>query len=207
MHACRVRHEAGEALGAIGSAQCLQLLRVHQTDPCLEVAQTCQLALQRIQHYAAASSSVPVPQPSASRDAPATCAASRDDGVHGSHGGCEPAGVSARNDATMPGDSAHAAKAAYAQAHGRGLPACHGAALPQQCHQPAGAPLPEPDEASPYLSVDPAPAAPLSTPTPALRVLLLDEAAPIFDRYRCSLQDARACPCRHQSICARGEWM
>ncbi|CAL8469314.1 g8855 [Coccomyxa elongata] len=38
-------------------------------------------------------------------------------------------------------------------------------------------------DSSPYLSVDPAPAAPLSTPTPELRRLLLDEHAPIFKRY------------------------
>jgi deoxyhypusine monooxygenase len=43
-----VRHEAGEALGAIGTEPCLVPLREHVHDPCMEVAQTCQLALQRI---------------------------------------------------------------------------------------------------------------------------------------------------------------
>ena len=33
----RVRHEAGEALGAIGSPECMVQLRQHQHDPCLEV--------------------------------------------------------------------------------------------------------------------------------------------------------------------------
>lgn len=33
----RVRHEAGEALGAIGSPECMAQLRQHQHDPCLEV--------------------------------------------------------------------------------------------------------------------------------------------------------------------------
>ena len=49
----RVRHEAGEALGAIGTDACLQPLRDHEHDPVLEVAHTCQLALQRIEHFAA----------------------------------------------------------------------------------------------------------------------------------------------------------
>ena len=34
---CRVRHEAGEALGAIGSPECMAQLRKHQHDSCLEV--------------------------------------------------------------------------------------------------------------------------------------------------------------------------
>ena len=33
----RVRHEAGEALGAIGNTECVAQLRKHQDDPCLEV--------------------------------------------------------------------------------------------------------------------------------------------------------------------------
>jgi deoxyhypusine monooxygenase len=48
-----VRHEAGEALGAIASPACLAPLRAHAGDACLEVAQTCQLALQRIEHFQA----------------------------------------------------------------------------------------------------------------------------------------------------------
>lgn len=51
-----VRHEAGEALGAIGTAECLNHLRDHQDDACLEVAQTCQLAMQRIEFYNSADS-------------------------------------------------------------------------------------------------------------------------------------------------------
>jgi deoxyhypusine monooxygenase len=46
-----VRHEAGEALGAIATEDCLAPLRQYQQDPCLEVAQTCQLALQRIEYF------------------------------------------------------------------------------------------------------------------------------------------------------------
>lgn len=49
-----VRHEAGEALGAIGTEECLAPLREHLQDACPEVAHTCQLALQRIEHFAAA---------------------------------------------------------------------------------------------------------------------------------------------------------
>lgn len=44
-----VRHEAGEALGAIGSAEVLDILREYTNDPQIEVAETCQLALQRIE--------------------------------------------------------------------------------------------------------------------------------------------------------------
>ncbi|GIL45284.1 hypothetical protein Vafri_2444 [Volvox africanus] len=44
-----VRHEAGEALGAIGTEDCLVPLREHLNDAVLEVAETCQLALQRIE--------------------------------------------------------------------------------------------------------------------------------------------------------------
>ncbi|PRW59578.1 deoxyhypusine hydroxylase [Chlorella sorokiniana] len=49
-----VRHEAGEALGAIGTEECLVTVREHVQDPCQEVAHTCQLALQRIEYFKAA---------------------------------------------------------------------------------------------------------------------------------------------------------
>nr|NVI76082.1 nero [Cucujiformia] len=43
-----VRHEAGEALGAIGSPQVKQILEKYSKDPIIEVAETCELALNRI---------------------------------------------------------------------------------------------------------------------------------------------------------------
>ncbi|CAG9827000.1 unnamed protein product [Diabrotica balteata] len=43
-----VRHEAGEALGAIGSIESIKILEKHKNDPVIEVAETCQLALDRI---------------------------------------------------------------------------------------------------------------------------------------------------------------
>lgn len=46
-----VRHEAGEALGAIGTPECIEPLRQHEQDAVLEVAETCQLALQRIRFF------------------------------------------------------------------------------------------------------------------------------------------------------------
>jgi len=55
----RVRHEAGEALGAIGTEECLKPLRTHVEDDCSEVAETCQLALQRIEWYCAAGAIAP----------------------------------------------------------------------------------------------------------------------------------------------------
>ena len=51
IYLCRVRHEAGEALGAIGTPPCLEPLKQYVDDECLELAQTCQLALQRIEYH------------------------------------------------------------------------------------------------------------------------------------------------------------
>ena len=47
-----VRHEAGEALGAIGDVRAIPILEQYQYDSVPEVAETCQLALQRIRYYA-----------------------------------------------------------------------------------------------------------------------------------------------------------
>ncbi|TNN77509.1 Deoxyhypusine hydroxylase [Liparis tanakae] len=44
-----VRHEAGEALGAIGDLVVLDLLKEYSQDPVIEVAETCQLAVQRLE--------------------------------------------------------------------------------------------------------------------------------------------------------------
>ncbi|KAJ0177080.1 hypothetical protein K1T71_007089 [Dendrolimus kikuchii] len=44
-----VRHEAGEALGAIGDPNLKELLEKYQNDPSIEVAETCQIALQRLE--------------------------------------------------------------------------------------------------------------------------------------------------------------
>lgn len=92
-----VRHEAAEAVGAIGSANAHALLAAHAADAAPEVAQTCELALARVKHYSSEKKS---------------------------------------------------------EGTGR------------------------------YLSVDPAPPAPASTPLPALAATLADEAAPLWDRYR-----------------------
>lgn len=115
----RVRHEAGEALGAIGTPACLQPLHDHQADPCLEVAQTCQLAVQRMEYFAA-------------------------------------------QQAAAGGEDAGAAAAGAANGG-----AAEGGEGP-----------------SPFLSVDPTPAAPASVPTPELARQLLDEEERIFQRYR-----------------------
>ena len=47
-----VRHEAGEALGAIGTSECLAPLNAHKSDDSPEVRETCVLALQRIEEAA-----------------------------------------------------------------------------------------------------------------------------------------------------------
>ncbi|XP_055969042.1 deoxyhypusine hydroxylase [Sorex fumeus] len=44
-----VRHEAGEALGAIGNPEVLDILKQYSTDPVIEVAETCQLAVRRLE--------------------------------------------------------------------------------------------------------------------------------------------------------------
>lgn len=44
-----VRHEAGEALGAIGDPSVEDVLRKYSKDPCVDVAETCQLALGRLE--------------------------------------------------------------------------------------------------------------------------------------------------------------
>uniref|UniRef100_A0A667FWK8 deoxyhypusine monooxygenase n=1 Tax=Lynx canadensis TaxID=61383 RepID=A0A667FWK8_LYNCA len=44
-----VRHEAGEALGAIGNPEVLEVLKQYSADPVIEVAETCQLAVRRLE--------------------------------------------------------------------------------------------------------------------------------------------------------------
>ncbi|CAL2032920.1 unnamed protein product [Caenorhabditis brenneri] len=44
-----VRHEAGEALGAIADPSVKEILRKYASDPCPEVSETCQIALGRIE--------------------------------------------------------------------------------------------------------------------------------------------------------------
>uniref|UniRef100_A0A6J0TNR1 Deoxyhypusine hydroxylase n=1 Tax=Pogona vitticeps TaxID=103695 RepID=A0A6J0TNR1_9SAUR len=44
-----VRHEAGEALGAIGNPKVLDVLKQYSNDPIVEVAETCQLAVKRLE--------------------------------------------------------------------------------------------------------------------------------------------------------------
>lgn len=44
-----VRHEAGEALAAIGSHSSIDILKKYSTDDVIEVAQTCQLGVKRIE--------------------------------------------------------------------------------------------------------------------------------------------------------------
>lgn len=43
-----VRHEAGEALGAIGHADVIPILEKYVNDPVIEVAETCEIALDRV---------------------------------------------------------------------------------------------------------------------------------------------------------------
>lgn len=43
-----VRHEAAEALGAIGVPEVTETLQKYENDPCVEVAETCKIALDRV---------------------------------------------------------------------------------------------------------------------------------------------------------------
>jgi deoxyhypusine monooxygenase len=121
-----VRHEAGEALGAIGKESCLKPLREHVDDECLEVAQTCQLALQRIEYH------------------------------------------------LSEAEKQH--KATYTTGSSGQLLQEKPITEEQNEEQHAGP--------SPYLSVDPTPPAPDSTPSTELRSCLLNDEGRIFDRYR-----------------------
>lgn len=47
-----VRHEAAEALGALTHPDALEVLKKYAEDPAREVAETCQLALSRVQYFA-----------------------------------------------------------------------------------------------------------------------------------------------------------
>jgi deoxyhypusine monooxygenase len=49
---CIVRHEAAEALGAIGTPECVEPLRWHCHSSVQEVAETCALAMQRMDYFA-----------------------------------------------------------------------------------------------------------------------------------------------------------
>nr|MBE5726519.1 nero [Cucujiformia] len=46
-----VRHEAAEALGAIGSDEALECLKKYKNDEVIEVAETCELALERLKWF------------------------------------------------------------------------------------------------------------------------------------------------------------
>ena len=46
-----VRHEAAEALGAIGSPSVVEILEIYSKDPVIEVAETCELAISRIKWF------------------------------------------------------------------------------------------------------------------------------------------------------------
>eukprot|EP00952_Eustigmatos_sp_NYUAD-ZCMA_P011462 46550-Eustigmatos_ZCMA.PRE.1 len=50
-----VRHEAAEALGAIGDSSCLEVLERYASDPVLEVADTCKLSIDLIKWRKASS--------------------------------------------------------------------------------------------------------------------------------------------------------
>ena len=62
-----VRHEAAEALGAIGEAVALPVLREFQGDPNRALSETCLLALQRMEYFEAAAAAGRSEEPDESR--------------------------------------------------------------------------------------------------------------------------------------------
>lgn len=63
-----VRHEAGEALAAIGNTSVIPLLKRYINDPYQEVAETCQLAIDKLNWSSTGTNSVKEPNPYASID-------------------------------------------------------------------------------------------------------------------------------------------
>ncbi|KAI1720073.1 HEAT repeats domain-containing protein [Ditylenchus destructor] len=67
-----VRHEAGEALGAIGDPSCIDILSEYAEDSVAEVAETCQIALHRLKWLQNSSGDVPSSAYDSVDPAPAT---------------------------------------------------------------------------------------------------------------------------------------
>uniref|UniRef100_A0A7S0R6P0 Deoxyhypusine hydroxylase n=1 Tax=Pyramimonas obovata TaxID=1411642 RepID=A0A7S0R6P0_9CHLO len=164
-----VRHEAAEALGAIGTTICHESLKAHEFDDCQEVRETCQLALRRIADlqqeggmhkdnstahlgHRALEAEAELPNKSESSikspDPPAAAEAVK-------------ANLS-MEERLMTGST----KEKMAQA---AAVAAHGAAAASE---------------SPYFSVDPAPAMDTDESSAHLRAVLLDESGDMFERYK-----------------------
>lgn len=56
-----VRHEAAEALAAIGDEKSLPILKKYLDDPCIEVSETCQLAIHKLEESENISDALPNP--------------------------------------------------------------------------------------------------------------------------------------------------
>ncbi|KAK9840328.1 hypothetical protein WJX74_007727 [Apatococcus lobatus] len=185
-----VRHEAGEALGAIGTPACLEQLQRHEQDTCLEVAQTCQLALQRIDFHTrraarARHTATPESKPGAMQPQNATNTAAAPVCSEAVNCSRSRVGMQLPADSNGSTTSSHEQSAQTASVNQHAGPS----ASCEQC-QPLSSvavrldPLDEADEEpSRFMSVDPTPAAPSATPMSQLRATLLDEHAAIFDRY------------------------
>ncbi|KAK3247822.1 hypothetical protein CYMTET_42688 [Cymbomonas tetramitiformis] len=138
-----VRHEAAEALGAIATDECFELLRAYVEDPAQEVRETCNLALRRVEHQLQG------------KPVPPLCSCAEKERV-----GLANVPESGQSISAPPGGSAKEKLSA---------------AVAGEAEREAAA--------SPFLSVDPAPAASDDIPSEKLRTVLLDEAADMFERY------------------------
>lgn len=152
-----VRHEAAEALGAIASAECLEALEDAiggEPGKCQVVRETAVLALQRLRHAQATRRGAQGAARGGADEVEATSTAA------------------ANPDAEKSAPTAHAPPPLGSAKEKLSAPAtgAHG----------GGDAL---DAESPYISVDPVPAASSSIPTDQLRATLLDDAAEMWDRY------------------------
>ena len=160
------RHEAAEALGAIGEPESIELLRKYASDPAQEVADTCSLAVARLEAQVF-----------------------QDKGVCG----CErrPQELLRLEQSQLSQQSSN--QASELQSEGQSTLQLNASSASVTCtSEPTGA-VTEHEAGSNnlFVTVDPAPAA-RAAPLAELRARLLDRGLPLFERYRAmfALRDA-----------------
>lgn len=168
-----VRHEAAEALGALGAPESLELLRQYASDGAAEVAETCELAIARLDFQlnkgACGCEKRPFEVVRLEAEAEAREAAAK----------AAPGSETTAAQASPPDGFA---VASIAELIGDG----------EICNNPPPPPADDGAEApASFVSVDPAPPAAAAS-VEVLRAQLLDAGLPLFDRYRAlfALRDA-----------------
>ena len=167
------RHEAAEALGALGAPECEELLEHYLSDPHVEVSETCQVAIARLQFSLNKGACACEKRPQQLAQAELAYASSQ--------ASCS-MGAPAQLESQQRLVQAELSDASSQATCSTGAPA------------PPEPPLPtEEPPTSAFLSVDPATAA-TGYSTEELRARLLDTRLPLFERYRAmfALRDAPA---------------